>query len=219
MRWCLLLIYLVVPFIVPGQNRTYVGINVTPLILNTLDIRAEHQLTRYFSVQMGVGFRAQSRDSTWQPRVKALQDFIHLKDQAAFLSIGARLFDRPERWATEYPYISFELVGAYYNEWYLPYNEPNMPTKINARGAKFGGSVQIGFVSELVDRLHVDVALQMGYSKARPSDDLLSYYIPSMGYTVFGLDIIGVKGGHLQPIITIKYNLVKDKRKRIRSKD
>ncbi len=217
MKCWLIYISLVFPLILLGQNRTYIGINVTPVILNTLDIKAEHELTRYFSLQMAMGFRAQSRDSTWQPRVRALRDFIHLKDQAAFISLGARLFDRPERWATEYPYISFELVGAYYNEWYRLGNEPAVLQKINARGLKFGGNVQIGFVSELMDRIHVDFALQMGYSKARK--DLLSYYFPSMGYTVFGLDIIGVKGGHLQPIITIKYNLVKDKRKRIREKE
>lgn len=215
-RW-LILASLVFPLFAFSQGRTYIGINVTPLILNTLDVRFEHQVTHFLSLQIAGGFRAQSRDSSWRPRVKALRDFIHVRDQAIFLSVGARLFDRPSKMATEYPYISFELVGVYYNEEVILRNEPHPPRKIFPRGAKLGASVQIGFVSELMERVHVDFALQMGYSTAR-QDELLGYYLPSMGYTVFGLDIIGVKGGHLQPIITIKYNLVKDRRRLIRKK-
>ncbi|RMG22982.1 MAG: hypothetical protein D6730_15450 [Bacteroidetes bacterium] len=217
MKQWLTTISLVVPLLLCAQKRTYIGVNITPVILNTLDVRAEHQVNRFFSIQMAAGFRAQSRDSVWRPRVRALEDFIHLRDQALFLSVGARLFDRPARFATEYPYISFELVGVYYNEEVIIRSDFQPPVKLYPKGAKLGASVQIGFVSELMNRVHVDFALQMGYSK--PRSDLLSYYLPSMGYTVFGLDIIGVKGGHLQPIITIKYNLVKDKRRRIREKE
>lgn len=216
MKKVLSYVLLLIPCSLFAQDNAYLGINLPALLINTADFRFERQVTSKFAFQMGMGFRLQSRDSTWDPGFKPIGEFSNLKNHAAYLAVGGRLFDEPPRFNTDFPYVSFEWVGAYYNETFIQRREPLQPQIVEAKGVKWGVSVQAGFVTEITKRLYLDVALQVGYSAPRP--DLLGYYIPNLGYTLFGIDLVSIKGAHFQPIITAKYLLKKDKRRRIRER-
>ncbi len=211
LRRLTVLAFVLIPVFSAAQKKSYLGINVTPLVINTVDMRYERQVAKHFALQAGAGFRFQNRDSSVIPPFGFLKNYVELHNYGAFLSAGGRVFDRN---STEYPYIAFDLIGAYFDE-KIQSDDGNGGTRVwNASGLKTGGTLTIGFVTELFDRVHLDVALQFGY--APPRDDLNAYYLPGMGYSTYGLGIIGVRGGHLQPIVNLKYNLVKDPRQRIR---
>ena len=206
-----LLAFVLIPIFSAAQKKSYLGINVTPLVINTVDARYERQVGKHFALQAGTGFRLQNRDSSVIPPFGFLKSFVELHNYGAFLSGGVRVFDRN---STEYPYVAFDLIGAYFDE-KIQSDDGSGGTRVwSASGLKAGGTLTIGFVTELLSRVHLDVALQFGY--APPRDDLNAYYLPGMGYSTYGLGIIGVRGGHLQPIVNLKYNLVKDPRQRIR---
>lgn len=209
-RLCLLAIVLI-PVVVVAQKKSYLGINVTPLIINTLDIRYEHQIGRNFAFQAGAGARLQNRDSSGIPPFGFLKNFVEMHNYGAYLSVGGRIFDRN---STEYPYLALDVIGTYFDET-IQGDDGNGGIAIwDANGVKMGGSITVGFVTELLSRVHMDVALQFGYTP--PRKDLNAYYLPGFGYSTYGLGIIGVKGGHLQPIVNLKYDLFKDPRQRIR---
>ncbi len=211
MRRLSLLAFIVIPLLTVAQKKSYLGINVTPIIINTLDIRYERQLNRFFALQIGGGVRMQNRDSSTIPPFGFLKDYVELHNYGAYLSAGGRLFDRN---STEYPYVALDLIGSYYDE-HIQGDDGNGGVTIwDADGFKMGGTVTVGFVTELFKRVHMDVALQFGY--APPREDLNAYYLPGFGYSTYGLGIIGVKGGHLQPIVNLKYDLFKDRRQRLR---
>ncbi|MEM6262432.1 MAG: DUF3575 domain-containing protein [Bacteroidota bacterium] len=209
---CLLMAFL--PLISKAQKKFYVGVNTVPLLVGTLDIRAEKQLTRTFSIQGATGFRYQNRDSTESAFVAALNRYVGLRNRGAFLSVGGRFFDPS---TTEYPYIAFDVVTAWYDETVFVFDSSGEASIQDISGLQVGGSLTIGFVSQIMKRVHLDIGLQLGYSP--PRDDVLNYYLPGMGFTTYGFNVYGVPGGHAQLQVSLKYNLVKDLRQLIREKD
>ncbi|MEZ4850424.1 MAG: DUF3575 domain-containing protein [Bacteroidia bacterium] len=211
-----LLAWLVVPIFVLAQPKTDLGINVTPLAVGTVDFQGGMKLNPSFWLQFSGGFRAQSKKSSDPLRTRFLESYSQLKNYGAFLSIGGRLVN-PLEDEYEFPFIGFHLTGVYYNETLTP-DDPSggLPPR-NVQGIKLGLSTTIGFSLRINPRLYADLAIQMGYSK--PRNDLLAYYLPGMGYSTFGYGFIGVKGGHIQPIIAFKYTIVRDRREVIRDKE
>ena len=207
----------IIPLLACSQGNTYIGLNFSPLIVNALDVRFESQLSPNFSLQLSSGFRYQNRDNGEPPGTGLLQGYSGLRNLGLHLAVGGRFFNRTE-W--EYPYIAFDVIGAYYKEKIVPLNTtPPAPQSRNVSGLKLGGSLTIGFMIKVAERFYLDLGMQMGYSPPRPKSDVLAYYLPGMGYSTFGFGRVGVDGGHFQPIIGLKYVLSRDKRERIREMD
>ncbi len=211
--FCLCLLLL--PLCLLAQQRTLVGLNFSPLLINTLDLRVERQVHPNVSLQFATGFRQQKVGENNLPRVSLLKDYIHVRDQGAFLSVGGRLFNATPN-SYEYPYVSLDLTGAYYKDSYINHPDFDDPVK-TFQGWKLGGSMSLGFVIYLANRLYLDLGLQLGYSPMRPYTE--SYYLGGLGYTTFGPNRFSWEGAHFQPIITLKYVVLRDKRDRIRDQD
>lgn len=168
------------------------------------------------SIQFGSGIRVQSRSGKDPVSFGFLSDYIAEENKAAYFSVGTR-FSNPVEW--DYPYIAFEVVGAYFNETIIPpvpdIGQTN-PLARNVKDFKIGINANIGFMLKLADRFYLDLGIEMGYTPPRPKHDVLAYYLPGMGASTFGLGKIGFDGGHVQPTFSIKYLIKKDKRIRIR---
>ncbi len=189
-----------------GQLGTHIGINAAPLAIGTLDIHAEERLSNTISLHLGAGFRTHEADRR-EPRLRILQDFYHLSNTATYLSIGIRLFN-PET-GIDYPYVQFSMTSAWYSDKFLSASGQEEWS----RAFTWGNSATIGYVINVDQRWQIDLGLQMGYSP--PRRDLLSYYLPGLGYSTFGLGQYGVNGGHVQPVATIKYKIRVSKRERL----
>lgn len=219
MRWLILATLLCCPGFclqLSAQYRTYLGINVSPLILNTLEVRADMQLTPGFAVQSSLGMRLQRNLDGRPPSLGALSNFVGRQNYAGFLSLGAR-FINPADNRYDYPFLAIDFTGLYLDEEYLLTDQSGggLPTPVAFRGFTFGVSATMGFVVYVSDRWRADLGLQIGY--APPRDDLVAYFYPGLGYSTFGRGIIGIRGGHIQPLIAFKYNILQDRRQRIRS--
>lgn len=213
---CILLFWALFPCIVLCQDQTLVGLNLSPLVLNTVDIQFERHVIPSMAVQVGTGFRLQSRSGKDPVSFGFLSDYIAQRNRAAYLSLGAR-FSNPVEW--DYPYIAFEVVSSYFNEIINPpitdIGQGPLPAR-HVKDVKIGFNVNIGFMLKLADKFYLDLGMEMGYASPRPKHDVLAYYLPGMGASTFGLGRIGVDGGYFQPTFAIKYLLKKDKRIRIR---
>lgn len=206
---------LLLPFCIHAQPKTDLGVNMAALMMGTGDIRATMQMTPGISLELGAGVRNQNRNREGvAPGFQALGDFIQQKNRAAYFSVGGRLIN-PHEDVYEYPYMGFHLTGVWYQENLLP-EDPlhGNPASVSTSGFKLGASTTIGFSLRISNILYIDLAAQMGYSK--PRKDLLAYYLPGLGFSTFGYGYIGVRGGHLQPVITLRYTIIKDRRMRIR---
>ncbi len=200
---------MVIPLFSWGQRDMYIGINVAPILVNTLDLRFEYPTSSFMALEGGLGFRVQGREIGETPRIAPLKDYIQPRNRAAFFSFGARVFT-PQ--SGNYPYISLNFSMIRYSEDIWPRNAtPRQP--ISVEDNIWASTLTIGFVSSLAPRWDLDVGIQFGYSP--PREDLLAYYYPGAGYTSFGFGKWGVEGGHFQPVVTFKYNLVKNRRYRI----
>ncbi|MEO0898528.1 MAG: hypothetical protein AAFY71_19095 [Bacteroidota bacterium] len=214
MRQFVLLIVLLLPALSFCQLRTHVGVNVPAAMVGTLDIRSEIQMAPRFSLQLATGIRHQNNEDRAEPRIRALSDYINLLNQGLFLSVGGRLYEQ-DLSDYQYPFIAFDLTGVYYRDRYLSQDAQGNSIKEEATGFRIGGTATIGFVVRITEYINADLGIQFGYSP--PRRDLLAYYHPGMGYMTFGLGVLGVKGGHIQPLIALRYNIIRDKRQRIHS--
>ncbi len=194
------------PFLVCAQRSTHLGVQVAPMAIGTLDIHVEQRLTNTVSLHLATGFRTQRIDRR-EPRVILLSDFFHQSNSGAFLSLGLRLFN-PET-GEDFPYVQFGLTGLSYKDRYIG---SGGQTEVSS-GWAWGPSATIGYVIHANTYWEVDLGLQMGYSA--PRTDLLAYYYPGLGYSTFGLGRYGVRGGHVQPVITVKYKIRLDERERL----
>lgn len=190
-----------------AQESTWLGIQLTPLAIGTLDLHLERHLTPTASLHIGAGFRSQQIDRR-EPRVKLLSDFSNLGNTAAYSSLALRLAN-PET-GTDYPYVQFGLTGIWYQDQYLTI----LGEQRISQGVGWGPSATIGYLIHVDDRWKFDLGLQMGYSA--PRQDLLAYYYPGLGYSTFGPGRYGVKGGHVQPVVVLTYKIIQSKRERIR---
>jgi len=206
-------VVLLFPVLCWAQRNTYVGINIAPLLVNTLDLRFEHQINPLLSLQLATGMRFQQISPGETPRIAPLEDYLQPENKAIFLSLGARLTG-PQ--TTDYPYISFDITHVHYWEEIVPRIPNGTQGFTSVNDTKLGAMVTIGMISRITARLFLDVGIQFGY--AQPRNDLLAYYFPGMGYTTFGFSKYGVEGGHFQPILTLKYNLIKNRRMRLRNR-
>ncbi|MEL6135637.1 MAG: DUF3575 domain-containing protein [Bacteroidota bacterium] len=216
--WVLLCVWMSVPHAF-GQMRTHLAMNIPALLMGTLDLQAEMVLAPKLSLHLGSGIRIDGRNPNDPTRGSFLQDYTHIRDRAMSLAVGIRLFDESASYY-QYPYMTFSAVGVYYEDAYQYVNINNELVFNDVRGFKLGGTATIGVVIVMTDHITLDLAAQMGY--IRPREDIpafVPYYFPSMGYSTFGLGVLGVRGGHIQPIISLRYNIVRDKRQRIHDKE
>lgn len=188
-----------------AQKGTYVGLQSTPLAIGTLDLMAEERIANTASLVAGAGFRTQRFDRR-EPRVRLLSDFSTQTNTAAYFSAAIRLFN-PET-GVDYPYVQFGLTGLWYRDRYLSPQGEKISTGIN-----WGASTVIGYLINIDQRWQVDLGLQMGYSP--PREDLLAYYYPGLGYSTFGLGRYGVVGGHVQPMVALKYKIRLSEREKL----
>ncbi|MEL6671946.1 MAG: DUF3575 domain-containing protein [Bacteroidota bacterium] len=195
-----------------SQGDIHIGLQLSPLLIRTVDLHVEQQLTSFFSWEGGLGFRQQTLQNGEPARFAFIENYIQPRNQSAFLRVGGRFYNQID-W--DYPYIAVNLTGSYFSEEINPTQGTTGPTR-EVRGWQWGMSTTIGFVIRVSERWHLDLGMQMGYANPRPKDDVLAYYTPGLGYSSFGLGRIGVDGGHFQPVICLKYNVVQDKRKKIR---
>ncbi|MEM6804940.1 MAG: hypothetical protein AAF696_26315 [Bacteroidota bacterium] len=212
----ILLFWVLFPCISICQDQTLVGLNLSPLLINTVDIQFERHVMPSIALQLGTGFRLQSRSGEDPVSPGFLSDYIALRNRGAYLSLGAR-FSTPDEW--DYPYIAFEVVTSYFNENIVPPPPgpglPSMPPR-HVKDFKVGVNANIGFMLRVANKLYLDVGIEMGYTSPRPRHDVLAYYLPGMGISTFGLGRVGVEGGYFQPTLAVKYLLKRDKRIRIR---
>ncbi len=219
------LILFILPYNLYGQNRLFIGANFPSLIFGTLEIKSEYQFKRNLALQVGLGLRAQGREIGEKLSFAALQGYIEPRNRAVSLSIGTRIFNPPDyRYEREFPFIQVDFIGSYYNET-IEISDPNtnnLFTK-DVSGLKWGVAFQVGYHAWLFNRFYLDIALQLGYSKARSNkageETVLAYYLPNLGFTTFGLNRIGFEGGHILPVINVKYYLIQNKRDKIRDMD
>lgn len=218
MKWIIPIVLLVIPLHIFGQKKIHLGVNLTPLLINTIDLSGEIQISNFLAVQGRMGGRFQQQKELDSPRLSFLSDYTQKKNQAAFLSLGARFFNLvPTEY--EYPYIAFDFIGVYYSETILDVAATGSGISIfeDVNGIRAGVSFTLGFVWRLSNRLYLDMGLQLGY--ASPRKEINSYFFPGLGYSTFGIGVLSIKGGHIQPLISLKYNIFKDKRQRIREMD
>lgn len=205
-----------------AQNRLYLGINIPSLIFGTLDFQSEYQIRSGLAIQMGLGLRAQGREVGEKLSFPALQGYIEPKNRAISFSVGTRIFNPPNyRYEREYPFILVHFVGSYYNETIEIEDQINNGFKTReVSGLKWGVALGVGYHVWLSKRIYLDIGLQLAYSSARSNrsgeETVLAYYIPQLGFTTFGLNRIGFEGGHIRPVLTLKYYLIQNKRDRIR---
>ncbi|MDP5170278.1 MAG: hypothetical protein NWR72_08525 [Bacteroidia bacterium] len=204
LAWICILLF---PEMILGQGSVYLGLQATPLSIGTFDVHAENRLTNTMSLYLGTGFRTQQIDRR-EPRVRLLNDFSNLGNTATFLTLGIRLFN-PET-GIDYPYVQFGLTGLWYRDRFLnDAGEQEISSDIT-----WGPSATIGYVLNVNLRWTIDLGLQMGYSA--PRTDLLAYYYPGLGFSTFGLGRYGVVGGHVQPVVALKYKIRLSDREKLR---
>ncbi len=209
----ILLLCVLLPTLSFAQRNSYIGINLSPLLVNTLELRFEYQINRRLSFQLATGGRYQSVAINETPRIAPLEDYLQPENKAIFISMGMR-FSGPQ--ISDFPYISFDITHVHYWEEIVPRVSGGHPQLSTVNDTKLGVTATIGMVSRITPRIFLDVGIQFGY--ATPRSDLLAYYFPGMGYTTFGFSKWGVEGGHFQPILTLKYNLVKNRRLQLRKR-
>lgn len=197
-----------------GQVRTDLGVNLTPLLLNNLDLQAEWQFTPSFSLVANTGLRYQTLSLDQAAPIEALGEYVHPRNFGTYFAVSGRWFNHEVN-EYHYPFIQVGLVGSYYEETILYRHQAGQTERVEASGLRLGLTTTIGFVIRVSQRIHMDLAMQMGYTK--PREDLLNYYMPGMGYTSYGIDAISVKGAHFQPRVVLKYNILQTKRQRIRN--
>ncbi len=212
MKRILLLVSLACSSYLYGQIRTDVGVNLTPLLLNSLDVQAEWQLAETFSLVANTGLRYQTQEPDQMPTIGVLREYMQPRNFGSYLAVSGRFFDREVN-EYQYPFIQFGVVGSYYRESVLRDPNRGFTSRTTVQGLRLGITSTIGFVIRLTERANLDLALQMGYTQ--PREDLLVYYTPGLGYTTYGIDAVSIKGAHITPMLTFKYNILQSKRQRI----
>lgn len=212
MRKILLLLSLASVFQLTAQIRTDVGVNLTPLLLNSLDVQAEWQLQPTFSLVAQTGIRYQTQEPDQPVTISPLSEYMQPRNVGGFVSLGGRFFNREVN-EYQYPFIQLNLVGSYYDEELLNLDDDGNFYRSATRGFRVGVSSTIGFVIRVTNRASLDLAVQVGYTP--PRDDIHIYYIPGMGYTTYGIDAISVKGAHVNPMFVFKYNIFQTPREKM----
>lgn len=197
---------LMLPALCLGQKKTTLGLNLAPLVVNGVDVKLEKHVLHNLSLQVGAGFRVQNRSLQDVEKVRLLDRFIHERNASAFISTGFRVFDPS---LNEYPYVGIQVTGIYYNETYKHTDQEFIQNK----GLGWGFTFNLGYLFKLGKRLSLDLGMQIGY--APPRNDPKFYYYSGIGYTTRGLDVIGYEGGHIQPVLMVKYTILRDPRSKI----
>ncbi|RMG62499.1 MAG: hypothetical protein D6722_18415 [Bacteroidetes bacterium] len=213
-----LLCLLIASSLLPAQSRTYLGVNVSPLILNTLEVRADVEVSPGFALQSSLGVRFQRRPDEQPAFLDALTPFSNRHNYGAFLAVGGR-FINPADNRYDFPFVAIDLIGFYADDEYLLADQGSgsPPEAVRDQRLSLGAMVTMGFVVYVTKRWRADLGLQMGYTP--PPPDRVEYFYPGLGFSTYGRGIIGLRGGHIQPLISLKYNLIQDKRQRIHSMD
>lgn len=201
------------PAVVFAQKSTYLGINLASLATQSAEVRSEFQISRILSLQAATGFRFQQRDPGQKTFFQGLNPYIQQKNNALFFSGGMRIYEAVSG-RYDYPFFAAEASLIYFSDEFLSTDASGSRVVVRSEGWRTSFTGAMGFVIRLGARTDLDLALQMGY--APPRRDLLSYYFPGTGYSTFGYAVVGFRGGHIQPQITLKYQIVRSRRDRIR---
>lgn len=193
-----------------AQKKSWISLDLAPSLMGTYSLKYEKQLSHISSVEVGGGFRYQSIDTGQTASIRSLQRFRGLSNKAQFITLGIRFFEDN---LYEHPYLSAHFAAVHYKETVL--TEAIVFEEVS--GFNIGISMSLGVDFKLSDRLRIDLAFQGSYSP--PREIPLNYYLPGIGYNTFSLNLIAVPGLHIQPVLAIRYQLKKDKRKIILEKE
>ncbi|WP_409286227.1 DUF3575 domain-containing protein [Pontibacter sp. G13] len=197
-----------------AQSHLELGWNVGSLFIGTLDLKSELGVSPGINLRLGMGLRAQSYPIEQVAQNRIFAFYRQPRNLGSFISVGFRAWNPTDN-PYQYPYLALDVVGIHYRETLLV--RPNGQTPAhpsNIRGWTAGISATLGFVLRLARKWHMDAGIQLGY--APPREELLSYYHPGIGFSTFGSGIIGIKGGHIQPILALRYTLQTAHTQRIR---
>ena len=179
-----------------SKKPNFLGINLISLVGNTLELGYELNIKPNFSIDLYSGYVFNSKLSS--PFKKGTQYDLNNKS-GFFIKTGIRynLRNDLKKFA---PFLGFNIVNAIAIEKgiYDPdfdkntLNEPVMRNSYN-----FGLNAVIGITSPAINRINVDLGLQIGTTLV---DNLIDFhsYMPGMGVN-FG------SGLRIQGILRIKY--------------
>ncbi|MFN0201956.1 MAG: DUF3575 domain-containing protein [Bacteroidia bacterium] len=187
------------------SNRYSIGINLTPLILQTVDIRVAKAIHQNLTVEAALGFRHQTRENIWEG-YPLLSDYVHFKNNSQFAMLSFKFCDR---YYDEYPYLALNTTFLRLNEYFADSLDNATQTIYEYKSNKsynWGISASVGYVFHLKSQLYLDASVQLGY--ASPKNHPEQYYLPSVGYSMYGTaDLFSIKGLMLQPNLVLKYRL------------
>ena len=179
-----------------SEKTNYLGVNLIPLIGNTLELGYEVNIKSNFSVDIYAGYVFNSNMSS---PLKIGTQYDLTKKSGFFIKTGTRYNLRKElnKFA---PFIGLNLVNAIAIEKgiYDPdfdYNTPNEPVAKNSYNLGVNGI--IGITTPATKKINIDLGVQIGTLLI---DNLLDFhsYMPGMGVDVGD-------GVRIQGIVRIKY--------------
>lgn len=193
-----------------AQQKTYLRVNLPALIMGSYEVSLERHLSDISALELGIGFRHQRLDSGETASFQSLARFRGLRNHSLAGTIGIRFFeDNPY----EHPFIAFHLTGVYYED-RIETTDAGIQ---DFKGFRLGGAVTLGFTFPMGERLGLDVAMQLGYTKPRERPEPSSYYFPGLGFVVADFNILSIAGAHFQPIFALRYKIQRSRRDRIRN--
>lgn len=179
-----------------SEKSNYLGINLIPLVGNTLELGYELNIKPNLSVDLYSGYVFNSKLSS-SLRKETQYDLEN--KSGFFIKIGARynLRNDLKKFA---PFIGFNIVNAIAIEKGIhdpdfDNNTPNDPILRNSYNMGLNGV--IGITSPATKRINIDLGLQIGTTLVNNLIDFHSY-MPGMGVD-FG------SGLRLQGLLRIKY--------------
>lgn len=216
MKFFCWLIALCVPQLVFCQYSRYVGINFTPTVLKTYEFRYEQRIRPGISLEGGIATRIQNRELGKDLLVGAFEPYVAKHNFGIGAAAGVRLYNWDEY---EYPYWNVMLTTAYFNEGIVIEDTLGAPISVDKQqGMRLGLTSTLGMVLNLPGQFKLDVGIQAGYTPPRKAPPL-NYYLPAFGYNTYGGALLAIPGLHLQPVLTLKYDLVRDKHDEIKKQE
>jgi len=203
-----------------AQYSTYVGLNFTPLIIKTYEAHLEKRVTKSASLEVGTGFRLQNRELNGELILPAMKSYVAKRNFGAFVTVGGRIYNWDKY---EYPYFGLHLIASYYNEDIVFARADSAGVVYDIRpskGVSFGVSGVLGMVLNLPGRFKLDIAGQMTYHKVRDraKDAPPNYYLAGMGYNTYATSF-EIPSLLFQPVVTLKYDIVKNRRDELRKQE
>jgi hypothetical protein len=185
----LLLIFLTSTYGQDNSRKYSIGLNLPPLIGQTIDLKFENNWKPHWTAQIGLGFMIDNKQKgSWSKVHDGTKDW---KNSGMFSSVGIRFNTRNDIEKNTF-FFGTKLLGGYFLQSAL--NTQNKET-FEMTGYYFAIGYETGATIKVYKKLSVDIGLL--YSPVLYSDKQASYrfsILPGIGAL-----------GNVQGIMTIKY--------------